>query len=60
MPGSQGLDGAKPIFFRRPFRTAPGLPEPMSHGGSVLLPGFVSGRVGAIPGSGVPKRVLWV
>jgi len=50
MPGSQCLYGAKPIFFRRSFWTAPALPKFISECGDVLLFGFVSGYVGAMLG----------
>jgi|ERR1035437_1441675 hypothetical protein len=49
MPGSQCFHGAEPIFFRRPFRTAPALPKFISECGDVLLFGFVNGSVGAMP-----------
>ena len=42
MPGSQRFCGAKPIFFRRPFRTAPALPKFISECGDNFLRSLVS------------------
>jgi len=44
---------AKPVLFRRSFRTAPGLPEFVSECGDVLLAGFMSARVDARLGPGL-------
>jgi len=46
-------DGAKPIFFRRSFRTAPGLPKSIRECCNFLLFGFVGDRVNAILGAGI-------
>ncbi len=60
MPGSQCFHGAKPIFFRRSFWTAPALPKFISEGGDVLLFGFVSDYVGAMLGPGLRMLLLCV
>ena len=52
MPGPQFFYGAKPILFRRSFRTASAFPKRVSERGDVLLFGFVSDYVGAMPGPG--------
>jgi hypothetical protein len=55
MPGLQLFYGAKPIFVRRSFRTAPALPKFISECGDVLLFGFVSDY-----GAGLPMLLLCV
>ena len=57
-PGSQFFYGAKPVFFRRSFRTAPALPKFISECGDVLLLGFVSDYVGAMLGPGLLMLLL--
>ena len=58
MTGSQCLYGAKPIFFRRSFRTAPAFPELISERGDIPLRGFVSDSVGAVRGPGLLMLLL--
>ena len=48
MPALHLLDGAKPIFLRGSFRTAPALPKLISERGDVLLCGFVSDGAGLL------------
>src|ERR1017187_10481762 len=60
MPGSQCFRGAKPIYVRRSFRTAPALPKSISECGDILLFGFVSDSVGAMLGPGLLMLLLWV
>ena len=50
---------AKPIFFGRPFRAAPVLPESIGECRDVLLLSIVSGPVGAMPGRGLLMVLLW-
>jgi len=48
--GALRFYGARPILFRRSFRTAPGLPKPISEQRqSVMLFGFVNDAVDAFP-----------
>lgn len=54
----QFLYGTKPVFVRRPFWTAPGLPEFISDCGDLLLIGFRSDHVDALPGPGL-LMLLW-
>jgi len=48
VPALQLLDGAKPIFLRGSFRTAPALPKLISERGDVLLCGLVSDDAGLL------------
>ena len=58
MPGSQLFYGAKPIVFRRAFRTAPALPEVIGEYGDVLLVGFGGEAGGAMLCPGLPRLLL--
>jgi hypothetical protein len=53
MPGSQHFYGAKPIFFRRSFRTGPALPQFISECRDLLLGGFAIDY-----GPGLPMLLL--